>query len=223
MPLLLSLFIDSAKERCYNFENILFVQEVFPMNHLGTLTLKTDRLTLRPFSLEDAPAMYKNWANDPKVTRFLTWQPHENAEATRNLLAGWISQYGQPNTYNWCIVPEDMQEPVGNISVVRMMDDIESAEIGYCLGPAYWNRGIMSEAFAAVIEFLFDRVGVNRICARHSVSNPASGMVMQKCGLQKEGLCRQSFRSSDGQLHDMALYALLREDFIRDSNESAAV
>ena len=77
----------------------------------------------------------------------------------------------------------------------------------------------MSEAFAAVIEFLFDRVGVNRICARHSVANPASGMVMQKCGLQKEGLCRQSFRSSDGQLHDMALYALLREDFIRDSKD----
>ena len=144
------------------------------MNHLGTLTLKTDRLTLRPFSLEDAPAMYKNWANDPKVTRFLTWQPHESVEATRNLLAGWISQYGQPNTYNWCIVPEGTQEPVGNISVVRMMDDIESAEIGYCLGATYWNRGIMSEAFAAVIEFLFDRVGVNRICARHSVSNPAS-------------------------------------------------
>lgn len=193
------------------------------MNHLGSLPIETDRLLLRPFTLEDAPSMFNRWANDPKVTRFLTWQPHESAQATRELLSTWIQQYEQPDYYNWCIVLKDIGEAVGNISVVHLTEKIEAAEIGYCLSASLWGKGIMSEAFSAVIEFLFDRVGVNRICARHAITNPASGAVMQKCGLHKEGVCRQSYRGGDGQLHDMALYAILREDFIRDSNESAAV
>ena len=50
------------------------------MNHSGTIRLETKRLVLRPFVIEDAPAMYRNWANDPQVTRFLTWTPHANVE-----------------------------------------------------------------------------------------------------------------------------------------------
>ena len=193
------------------------------MHHLGTLKIETDRLILRPFSVEDAPAMFKNWAHDPKVTRFLTWTPHENVECTRALLTEWVQQYSQPSCYNWCIVSKESGEPIGNISVVQLNEKIGAAEIGYCLSAALWGRGVMTEAFSAVIEFLFDRVGLNRISARHALNNPASGAVMQKCGLQKEGLCRQAGRSGSGEIHDMALYALLKEDFIRDSNESAAV
>ena len=46
------------------------------LRHSGTRTIETDRLILRRFTVEDAPAMYSNWASDPEVTRFLTWQPH---------------------------------------------------------------------------------------------------------------------------------------------------
>ena len=56
------------------------------MNHLGTIELATERLTLRRFELEDAENMYYNWANDPEVTRYLTWQPHASVEVTEEII-----------------------------------------------------------------------------------------------------------------------------------------
>ena len=51
------------------------------MKHGGTARLETDRLILRPFALDDAEAMFKNWANDPVVTEFMTWLPHPSPSA----------------------------------------------------------------------------------------------------------------------------------------------
>ena len=50
------------------------------MKHQGTKTIETPRLILRRFTLEDAPAMYRNWASDPEVTKFLTWPAHSSVE-----------------------------------------------------------------------------------------------------------------------------------------------
>ena len=63
------------------------------MNHIGTKRLSTRRLILRPFSLEDAPAMFQNWANDPEVSRYVTWPPHGQLSVTQALLEEWTSQY----------------------------------------------------------------------------------------------------------------------------------
>ncbi|MDE6708964.1 MAG: GNAT family N-acetyltransferase, partial [Oscillospiraceae bacterium] len=87
------------------------------------------------------------------------------------------------------------------------------AEIGYSLRKPCWSKGIMTEAFSAIIPYLFE-VGFNRIDAAHAVKNPASGRVMQKCGLKYEGTFRQFFRSTAGELLDLSFYSILREDFL---------
>lgn len=88
------------------------------LTHKGTQTLSTARLTLRRFTVEDADAMYQNWANDKRVTRFLTWQPHESAEQTKRLLTLWCSEYEKPDYYSWAI--EFDKKIIGNISTVRI-------------------------------------------------------------------------------------------------------
>ena len=128
------------------------------MEHKGTKELRTERLLLRRFTPADAQAMYDNWACDAQVTRFLTWQPHASPEATAALLAGWCESYARPSYYNWTLEYE--RRPVGNISVVRLDEETSCAELGYCLGRAYWGRGLMAEAASAVIGFLFDEAGV---------------------------------------------------------------
>ncbi|MCR4906509.1 MAG: GNAT family N-acetyltransferase, partial [Clostridiales bacterium] len=70
--------------------------------------------------------------------------------------------------------------------------------IGYCIGRAWWHRGIMSEALAAVMDFFFDRVEANRIETRHDVRNPRSGLVMQRCGMHYEGCMRSADRNNQG-------------------------
>ena len=69
------------------------------MNHKGTITLETNRLILRRFRLDDAQAMYDNWASDPEVTKFLTWPIHGNVEISRSILQSWIDAYADNDTY----------------------------------------------------------------------------------------------------------------------------
>lgn len=182
------------------------------LTHKGTHPITTPRLLLRPFTLEDAPAMYANWASNPEVTKFLTWPTHPNVDVSRAVLADWVARYGEPAYYQWAItIPEAGGEPIGSIAVVNLNERVCSAEVGYCIGRKWWHQGIMTEALQAVMDFLFDEVGVNRIEARHDPRNPHSGGVMRKCGMTYEGTHRQSDRNNQG-VCDASWYAILASD-----------
>ena len=187
------------------------------LTHKGTQTIKTERLTLRRFTAEDAQQMYDNWAKDPRVTRFLTWEPHTSPEGTAALMREWAAAYIVPNNYNWAMEYEG--QCIGSFSVVRCSDRNESAELGYCMGFDCWNKGLMTEAARAVIDFLFGEVGCHRVVIRHAVKNPASGRVAQKCGLTYEGTERASFLSRDGEFLDIACYAILRDEWRKRGTE----
>ena len=176
----------------------------------GTKTLTTERLTLRRFTREDAQAMYENWAKDERVTRYLTWEPHRFPEETRQLLEGWCEAYDDLCIYNWAMELEG--EIIGNISVVHLDEQSEYADLGYCMGYAYWNRGLMTEAVSAVIDYLFESVGVNRVGIVHATKNPASGRVAQKCGCTYEGTRRAHYKRH-GEFLDIAEYGILRSDW----------
>ncbi|MBO4470529.1 MAG: GNAT family N-acetyltransferase [Clostridia bacterium] len=181
------------------------------MNKTGTQTIETHRLILRPFCIEDADDMFTNWASDPEVTRFLTWPAHPNADVTRMILKDWISRYEDGGFFNWAIALKESGSVIGNISVVRLEEAIEEAEVGYCMGRAYWGQGIMPEALRAVMDYLFDTVGVNRIMAGYDVNNPKSGRVMEKAGMQREGIRRGAGINNRG-LCDVCCWSLLRKD-----------
>lgn len=184
------------------------------LTHKGTQTLTTPRLVLRRFTAEDAGAAYRNWVTDPEATRFLTWQPHSSVEVTGAVLQSWVEGYARSDYYQWAIVPKELGEPIGSISVVEHNDKVGKAHIGYCIGRPWWHQGIMSEALRAVIDFLFDEVGMQRVEARHDPHNPHSGDVMRKCGMQYEGTQRRADRNNQG-LCDASWYAILAEDVRR--------
>ena len=76
------------------------------MDHKGTQILKTERLVLRPFRTEDAPAMFRNWASDEEVTRFLTWPSHRTEADSAAILREWTADYARKDFYQWAIVPK---------------------------------------------------------------------------------------------------------------------
>ncbi|MBE5837913.1 GNAT family N-acetyltransferase [Butyrivibrio sp.] len=181
------------------------------MKHCGTQTIETERLILRQFNSEDADAMFKNWANDEEVTKYLTWPPHGTVDVTTEILKQWVDSYKDEKYYQWAIVLKEIDEPIGSISAVGMKESINMIHIGYCIGRCWWNQGITSEALKAVIDFFFDKVEANRIESRHDVNNPHSGMVMKKCGMKYEGTLRSSDINNQG-LNDSSWYAILRSD-----------
>ena len=180
------------------------------LTHKGTVTIETSRLILRQAQIEDAEAMFRNWANDPQVTKFLTWPAHGNIEVTKKLLENWVASYEKRDYYQWMIVLKEIGEPIGSI-MASTVGRAQSAHIGYCIGKSWWHQGIMSETLKAVMDFLFDEVGYHRVEAMHDANNPHSGGVMKKCGMQYEGTLRQADRNNQG-ICDVCYYGLLANE-----------
>ena len=134
------------------------------MNKTGTQRIETHRLILRRYRIEDAEDMFNNWASDPEVTKFLTWPAHSSIDVTRRILNTWISYYDDGGFFQWAIELKETGRVIGNIAVVRLEEAIGEAEIGYCMGRAWWGQGIMPEALRAVVDYLFDTAGIDRIC-----------------------------------------------------------
>lgn len=124
----------------------------------------------------------------------------------------WVSRSADPEFYQWAIVSKDVNEPIGTISVVDRNEALGIFHIGYCIGSKWWHKGITSEAFSAVIHFLFEGVGANRIESQHDPENIHSGDVMKKCGLTFEGTLRQADFNNRG-IVDACVYSILQSEW----------
>lgn len=184
------------------------------MKQLLCKPLETERLLLRPFALADADAMYRNWAGDPEVTTFMTWPTHASVEISRKIVGEWVEldEKAAGNISNWAIVLKSLGEPIGSIGAMIRDEKAGRVEVGYCIGSRWWHQGIMSEAFGAVIRYLFEEAEVNRIEARHDVNNPHSGMVMAHCGMKCEAVLAQYGWNNQG-VCDEAIYRLLASEY----------
>ena len=159
------------------------------MNHIGTIRLETDRLILRRFTMDDAEGMLNNWASDDEVTKYLTWPTHQNIETTMAYIDYCMQEYAKSAFYQWIIEIKETQELIGNISVVKVIDETDSLELGWVIGRKYWGKGYTAEAARVIIE----------------------GRVMQKIGMKYEGTLRQSNRNNQG-IVDSARYSILRSE-----------
>lgn len=179
-------------------------------------TIKTDRLVLRKFRQSDAESMYKNWAFDEFVSRFVTWRPHKDLEETRQVISKWMERYEKKNYYNWnwAITIKGKSGVVGAVSALNYENqfNIKKIEIGYCLSQKHWNKGYATEAVRAIANYFLLVLGFNRVYARVDVANEASEKVLQKAGFEFEGILRQAGGSNCNKVCDLAIYSMLRSD-----------
>ena len=175
--------------------------------------LTTERLTLRPMSMRDAADIYA-YSRDPEVARHVLWDAHKSLNESKAYLRFIIRQYkeGTPSSYG--IVLNDTGRLVGTIGFMWYSQENSTAEVGYSLARWLWGKGLMTEALAAVLDMAFRELGLHRVEAQHETDNPASGRVMQKCGMRREGTLRGRILNK-GRYVDVDLYAILREDWSR--------
>ena len=188
------------------------------MYYIGTRTIDTPRLILRRFTVDDAPAMFRNWANDPEVTKYLTWPPHTDVSVTEGLLQTWVNNYEQGDYFQWAIVHKELGEPIGSIAVVSIDSYIACMEVGYCIGRKWWRQGYTSEALDAVMGELFTHVNCHSVDARHDPRNPHSGAVMRKCGMSML-FTRAGDHNNQGDC-DAVYYSILASEYRRRKAEN---
>lgn len=171
-------------------------------------TILTQRLALRPFVAEDA-GVVTDLAGVREVADTTLTMPHPYpAGAAEDWIATHRSDWHDRRSLTLAITGEDAV--MGAVSLKLAMGHL-SGELGYWVGVPFWNRGYCTEAVTALIGYSFDAVGLFRIEGRHFVRNPASGRVMQKVGMQFEGVARQAFVRW-GQREDVAMYGILATD-----------
>jgi RimJ/RimL family protein N-acetyltransferase len=113
----------------------------------------------------------------------------------------------------FAIVLRDSGKLVGSVALSTSAR-FQRAELGYWIGKPYQNNGYATEASEAVLEYGFLSLNLNRIHASHMRRNPASGRVMEKLGMSREGCLRQH-AERDGIFEDLEVYGLLRSEWER--------
>jgi [ribosomal protein S5]-alanine N-acetyltransferase len=154
-------------------------------------TFTTERLTARPPRAEDAEAVFAAYASDPEVTRYLSWRCYTDLEPLRSFLltaaVTWETGVGH---YAWLLCLRGSDVPIGSIGVTL---DIHGAMLGYVLGRAHWNRGLMTEAVRYVAAWGLAQPPLFRVWAVCDTENLASARVMEKAGMTREGVLRRWF------------------------------
>jgi len=149
---------------------------------------QTQRLVLRRTTAADAPAIFEGYAQDPEVTRYLVWRPHDTIDDTRAYLAKCDAGWDAGTELTWALTLTGQERLIGMIAA-RPRNHM--VDLGYVLAREYWGRGLMSEAAAAIVDLAFRDPAVHRVWALCDVDNHASARVLEKAGMSHEGVLRR--------------------------------
>ena len=150
--------------------------------------IETERLVLRKPHMADALAIFHGWAQDKEVTRYLTWRPHQRIEQTQEFVQSCLSAWEHETRFPYMIMPKETDEVIGMID-----PRVEGPKvgIGYGAARAHWGKGYVPEATQAIIDRAFQQPSIYRVYATTDVENIASRRVLEKVGMQCEGILRK--------------------------------
>lgn len=171
------------------------------------MELRTDRLMLRDPTHADLPDIH-SWASDPLVSTFVAWGPSTEKD-TRAYLADCLAEQAESPRRAWNLAVFLDDTVVGSVGLTR--GGWDSAEVGCVVHPDHWGRGIATEAFAALVRFGLDELGLHRLTATCRPGNDASARVLERTGFTLEGRLRDHLRIR-GEWQDSLLYSRLPDD-----------
>ncbi len=179
-------------------------------NKIEQTNIETDRLILRPFTSSDIDDVF-SYASDPKMTRFVTWEAHKTKEDSRTFLE-WIASATSHDKdklfFIYAVVLKGTNGVIGTIDFKNK--NKFCAQVDYSIGKKYWNNGYVSEGVKAIVEWSYNSLPeITRYQAFCQPENIGSRKVMEKVGMEYEGLLRKYFVIK-GIPVDVVHYALIR-------------
>ena len=156
------------------------------MSNYATPILTTDRLTLRPFTLDDAPDLLAVFS-DPAVMHYWSSEPWTSVRDAEAMIEQALAGYREQSEVRFGIELAATGQLIGALNLHRFFPKNRRCEIGYALGSAHWGKGYASEALATGIDYAFHELRLNRIEADIDPRNTASGALLERLGFRKEG------------------------------------
>ncbi|XAH25023.1 GNAT family N-acetyltransferase [Xylophilus sp. GW821-FHT01B05] len=168
-------------------------------------TLRSPRLLLRPYVLADAPEVQR-LAGDFRVADTTANIPHPYPDgAAQSWIASHAADYQSRTRVSFAVVLAADAQLLGTVGLHDISAEHARAELGYWIAVDHWAQGYGTEATQCLMRYAQQELAITRIVARCLARNPASARVMEKAGLQREGLLRRHLLKR-GQYEDMLLY-----------------
>ena len=175
---------------------------------VSKVILHTERLTLRPWTMDDLSDLYE-YASVDGVGQMAGWLPHKNKEESLDILQHFIEGKNQfALEFNGKVIGSLGIENYEEKELPEFQDKL-GREIGYVLSKDYWGRGLMPEAIKAVVKYLFETVGLDFIVCGHFVDNLQSQHAQEKCGFKHYK--RIAYTTRSGMVKDTWLSILTAE------------
>jgi [ribosomal protein S5]-alanine N-acetyltransferase len=149
---------------------------------------ETARLHLRPPTLDDSAAVFAGWVQDPEITRYMEWRPHRDIVETETFLRRCERVWNDGTAFPWLLVRKDTGAVAG-MGEIRLGG--HKADIGYVLARAHWGLGLMTEAMTPVVDWALSQPSIHRVWATCDVDNATSARVLERLGMQREGVLRR--------------------------------
>lgn len=140
--------------------------------------------------MDDADAIFAEYAQDPDVTKYLSWRPHREIETLKVFLQQAVAALQAGSRYFWVITLKNSDRPVG---MIEARVDGHRFNLGYALTKRCWGNGYMPEALRPIVDWALQQKEIYRIWAFCDVDNRASARVLEKIGMQREGVLRRWF------------------------------
>ena len=150
--------------------------------------LETSRLLLRLPVLDDADAIFQKYAQDREVTKYLVWRPHESIHVTKASVRRFMQCWEDGTSFPWVVVHKNDHALIG---MIELRIEPFCADLGYVLAREYWGNGYATEMTKSVVEWALAQENIYRVWATCDVENPASARVLEKAGMQREGVLRR--------------------------------
>ncbi|WP_054955564.1 GNAT family N-acetyltransferase [Paenibacillus dakarensis] len=175
----------------------------------SNITITTDRLAIRLFHSSDAPEVARlcNNYNIYKNTLYLPY-PYAVQDAL-SWISSHLTNFQKNKSYEFAITDKATGQLYGAIGLSNNQS-FRHGEIAYWIGEAFWGKGYATEAAQAMLDYAFKEKKYHKVFARHFGSNPASGRVLQKIGMQFEG-CLHEHVIKNGQYEDLVYYGIIEE------------
>ncbi|MGA2503689.1 MAG: GNAT family N-acetyltransferase [Anaerolineales bacterium] len=171
--------------------------------------IKTERLVLRIPALTDANILYDTYTQDPEVTRYVMWRPHTSVDQTLEFIKSCLAAWEGERRFPYVFMLKGSDIPIG---MIDFHINGPNVGIGYVVGRAYWGRGYVPEAVNVIVKWALNQPSIYRVCADCDVENTASVRVMEKVGMQQEGVLKRfALRPNiSAEPRDSYLYAIVK-------------
>lgn len=176
----------------------------------------TRRFLYRPAGMQDATTMVKHLSN-PLISKTTLHIPHPYTHADAET---WIARNAKEiaagTAYTFVIIPKGKKNMIGAIGL-HLTAEHSRAEAGYWVAVPHWNKGIATEALGGILKYGFEVLRLNKIFATHIPENAASGSVMVKSGMTKEGTLRSHYKKERKYI-TVIQYAITRREYKKQNH-----